>query len=161
MSTTNPRRTEELTPRPHQIATGSTTAADRRPGVSFATKRGFLVQGRSFSPNTQRHGSRKNSPAQSSSVNTEPTFIPGTKSAIKRLAPLTPRDSSPALSPPTSPHSPAYRPNLQELGVRYPERWRHLLGLISFLAKESWSEWHVSPLVPRRLRTHLATPLPK
>ncbi|KAF9648840.1 hypothetical protein BDM02DRAFT_2062210 [Thelephora ganbajun] len=119
----NPRRTEEATPRPPRQDGDSTTPADRRPGVSFATKRGFLVQGRALSSDVRRRASRKNSPAESSSTNTGSAYIPGTKSAIKRLAPMTPPRElgpTPISSPPTSPRSPTYKPNLQELGLKDP-----------------------------------------
>ena len=109
------RGTEESTSRARQDAGESTTPADRRPGVSFATKRGFLVRGNG---RRQASGSRKSSPAGSGSANPGPTYIPGTKSTIKRLAPMTPpRDTSRIPSPHTTPRSSNYEPNLEELGV--------------------------------------------
>jgi len=113
----NPRRTEEPTPTPRQ-GPESTTPADRRPGVSFTVKRGFLLQGRTKPSDSRRHTSRKVPTAGSSSADTGPAYIPGTQSAIKRLAPITPaRGTGSAPSSPTPPRSPTYKPNLQELGV--------------------------------------------
>ena len=117
----DPRQTEEPTPGPHRNA-DSAAPVDRRPGVSFATKRGFLAQGRSSLSDARRRASRKNSPAGSSDTNTGPTYVPGTKSAIKRLAPITPPQGTGSTPPPSiAPRSSTYRPNLQELGVRVPE----------------------------------------
>lgn len=120
----HPRRTEESTSRPRQGA-DSTTPTDRRPGVSFATKRGFLAQGKTLSSDTRRRTSRKTPAAESSSTATGPACIPGTKSAIKRLAPITPpKVTDRPISSPSSPRSPTYKPDLEGLGVRIRE---HLL----------------------------------
>ena len=119
----DPRRSKEPTPRPRQ-GTDSPVPANQQPGVSFTTKRGFLAQGRTLSSDARRRPSRKSSPAESSSTNPGPSYVPGTKSAIKRLAPITPpRPTGSTPLPPTTPRSPTYKPNLEELGVRIPDRW--------------------------------------